>query len=171
MSRSATERWVLIIGYGNALRGDDGLGPVAAQRLAEHYGQAGVTTLAGQETGAVRILIDQQLMPELAEPISRASLVVFIDASAEDAPGQIRQVRLEPAADALVRDTHQLGPAHLLTLARLLFGQCPPALLFSVGGNSFDLSDRLTPAVEAALQVLLADVCREVDNHLGSAPF
>ena len=39
MNAARTElRWCLIIGYGNPLRGDDGLGHVAAQRLCELLG-------------------------------------------------------------------------------------------------------------------------------------
>lgn len=59
----------LIIGYGNPLRGDDGLGWHVAQRLAAVLPQH-----------RARIEVCHQLTPELAEPISRADLVIFIDA-------------------------------------------------------------------------------------------
>nr|MDQ2730551.1 hydrogenase maturation protease [Armatimonadota bacterium] len=66
----------LVIGYGNPLRRDDGLGPMAAQRLA-----------ALADPLRVQVLTPYQLSPELAEPISQARFVLFIDASEEGVPG------------------------------------------------------------------------------------
>jgi hydrogenase maturation protease len=60
----------LIIGYGCPLRGDDAFGWHAAHRLLK---------LAGNDS--VQVLATHQLTPELAEPISHADLVIFIDAS------------------------------------------------------------------------------------------
>jgi len=62
---------ILIIGWGNPLRGDDGVGWRAAELLSG--------TLAGHD---VAVRVSHQLMPELAEEISRSEFVVFIAASA-----------------------------------------------------------------------------------------
>ena len=61
----------LVIGYGNTLRADDGLGPAVAERLGSEW--------ADEDVG---VLSCQLLTPELAEPVSRAEIVVFIDAAA-----------------------------------------------------------------------------------------
>ena len=76
---------VLVIGYGNPLRGDDGIGRHAAELLA------GDPPLDGAE-----VLTSHQLVPELAEDISRASLVVLIDASLQGEPGSLSVRRIEP---------------------------------------------------------------------------
>ena len=55
----------LVIGYGNSLRGDDGAGPYAA-RLLQNM----------NDEGGWDIVACHQLTPELAETISRASLVI-----------------------------------------------------------------------------------------------
>ena len=60
----------LIIGYGNPLRGDDGVGWEVASRLA--------ATIPEE---AAHIMTVHQLTPELAESVSEAELVIFIDAS------------------------------------------------------------------------------------------
>jgi hydrogenase maturation protease len=60
----------LIIGYGNPLRGDDDVGWEAASRLA-----------AALPSEAVHILAVHQLTPELAEAVSEADLLIFVDAS------------------------------------------------------------------------------------------
>jgi Ni,Fe-hydrogenase maturation factor len=79
---------VLVIGYGNTLRSDDGVGWHAAALLA------GDRRLAGAE-----ILAVHQLTPELALDFSRASLVILIDASADDPPGTISVRPLDVAFD------------------------------------------------------------------------
>ena len=70
----------LVIGYGNTLRGDDGVGP----RVAEAIHQLALP--------GVRALVCPMLTPELADPISRAHTVIFVDA-AVDAP---KEVQLRP---------------------------------------------------------------------------
>src|SRR5262245_29107852 len=83
-SKGINVRRVLIIGYGNPLRADDGVGWQAARHLAE---------LLRDEP--IEILALHQLTPELAEPISRADLIIFIDASNEGQPGSWKCERLE----------------------------------------------------------------------------
>jgi hydrogenase maturation protease len=68
---------VLIVGYGNPLRGDDGLGWHAAEALRAALPEA-------------EILAVHQLTPELAEDASRAELVIFLDAAETGAPGEWR---------------------------------------------------------------------------------
>ena len=78
-------RHVLIIGYGNPLRTDDGLGWQAVQRLAASLKHAPVEALAVH-----------QLTPELGESIRSAGLVIFIDASHEGQPGTWTCAPVEP---------------------------------------------------------------------------
>jgi len=60
---------ILIIGCGNPLRGDDGLGWVVADCLA-----------AVLTDPAVEIVRTHQLTPEMAESFTSAKLVVIVDA-------------------------------------------------------------------------------------------
>jgi hydrogenase maturation protease len=126
---------VLIIGYGNPLRGDDGFGYRAAERIP----------------GALAV---HQLTPELMDPISQADRVLFLDASAEGIPGEIRKRRLTPDPDARAF-THHCTPESLLSGAQALYGRCPEADLITVSGANFDLSDTLSPAVQKALEDFL----------------
>lgn len=138
---------VLIIGYGNPLRADDGLGWRAAARLLD--------LIADPE---VEVLAVQQLTPELMEPVSRAGRVVFIDAAASGEPGvlQVAGVSADPGAQ---RFTHHATPGGLLAGAAALFGHAPQATLYSVPGQDFGFGERLTPAVEKALAEVVARVC------------
>jgi hydrogenase maturation protease len=76
---------VVVIGYGNTLRGDDGAGPAVAQAIADR-------ALPG-----VRSLAVPQLTPELAEIVAEANLVVFVDAALMAEDDGIRAVSVQPA--------------------------------------------------------------------------
>ena len=137
----------LIIGWGNPLRGDDGIGWRAAERLASE--------LKGQD---VEVRVSHQLMPEYAEEISRARFVVFIDAACDNSVGDIRFEKIEPDRAPSAAFSHQLSPPALLAMAERLYGSRPEACLFSVGASSFEFGERLSPEVESALPALLSEV-------------
>ena len=134
---------VLVIGYGNRLCGDDGVGQFVADRLFD-------TTDSNQ----VEIITRHQLTPELVEPISRADLVIFIDAQAGSPAGKISVTEVasqtEPAPFS-----HNMTPAALLSGACLLYGKCPDAVLYSVTAQDFHYGDQFSPPVLAALPELI----------------
>ena len=74
----------LIIGFGNTLRGDDGFGRRAAERLRDVV-----------DDPEIEILSLHQLTPELMDPVSRAERVIFLDAAAGPDPGEIAATALE----------------------------------------------------------------------------
>jgi hydrogenase maturation protease len=141
----------LIIGYGNPLRGDDGLGWRAAERLTADAHESRATVIACH-----------QLTPELAEPISRADLVIFIDAEERQPAGKLICRRIDARAAPRITFSHHLTPAALLHCARQLYGACPEAITFSVSSQSFACSEELSPGVAAVLPRLTERVCRLV---------
>ncbi|HTZ46540.1 MAG TPA: hydrogenase maturation protease [Verrucomicrobiae bacterium] len=131
---------VLVLACGNALRGDDG---VALHIASCANGVFGPETL---------VHTDQQWTPELAQPISEAETVVFLDASASMPPGEITCRELGTASSPLSSFTHQITPQALLALARDLYGSHPSrAYLLTVGGASFDLKEGLSEPVSHAI--------------------
>jgi hydrogenase maturation protease len=144
-----------IIGVGNPLLGDDGLGIVAAERLAAMDWPAGVEVLDGG-TGGLTLL----------DLFSGARAVILLDAVAMGAaPGTLRRfttedlARLPAAAPGL--SLHGGGLAEVLAIAREL-GSLPPLLLFGVEPERVELGLGLSPAVAAALEDLLVAVRGEV---------
>jgi len=126
----------LVIGYGNSLRGDDGAGPFVADQL-----------------GADAIAC-HQLTPELAEPISRARRVIFVDAHAGVPAGRISIQPIQARASAGI---HRFDPEALLAWAQQLYGHAPEAVLIGIGGETFALGEGLSPAAKrAALEALRA---------------
>jgi len=142
----------LILGYGNPLRCDDGVGWRAAWELAG--------SLSDDEAEVVGC---HQLTPELAEAVSRAEAVFFIDASHEGEPGELRCQPVEPQAET-IRFSHQLTPELLLNLSRVLYGTCPPAFVVSVCGQRFEHGQELSPVVAAnlpRLTMLVSEMMRQ----------
>ncbi len=140
-------RPVLIVGYGNPLRGDDGLGWYAVEQLAETVDQDCVT-----------ILERHQLTPELAEDISRAALVIFVDARCDGTPGDMRCEALAPGQPSSDSFSHQVDPPALLAYASKLYGARPEAVLFSVTGESFGYETQLSETARAAVPGLLSRI-------------
>ena len=141
----------LIIGYGNPLRGDDGVGWRVAAALPD---------------GAADVLTVHQLTPELAEPIGRAEAVVFVDAAAEGPAGAVRCWALEGVGSPPAsQGSHLTTPDALLSLAAALYGRRPPAHIVTIAGQSFELSETLTPAVEAAIPAALALIRQLPGRH------
>ena len=143
------ETELLVIGYGNTLRGDDGVGPRVAEAV-EALHLPGVCTL-----------ICQQLSPEHADPISRAHTVVFVDA-AVDAPKEVQLRKLEPGESSQLM-AHAADPRTLLALARDVFGHAPQAWWLTIPAVKLDFSETLTPEaqrgfVEAVKKI--QDLCR-----------
>ena len=145
-------RSVLVIGYGNSLRGDDGFGVAAAEQLRE--------TL---QTDQVRVLTCQQLTPELASEMSKVDRVIMIDAAQGDTPGLITVSKIEPESD-LTTFTHELRPSTLLACSQGLYGTCPETFLVSVTGYSFDFSDELSDTMTGIMSQVLIRVCELIDQ-------
>jgi hydrogenase maturation protease len=122
---------ILVIGYGNTLRGDDGVGPAVA------------VAVAAKQLPGVRVVTMAQLTPELAEPMARARAAVFIDARLDSAASPVSTVRLRPT-DVSPPPSHVADPRSLLALAQALFGQAPDAWLVTVAGTDFGLRETLS---------------------------
>jgi len=121
---------LLVIGYGNTLRSDDGVGPRVAEAVER------------LQLPGVRTLICQQLSPEHAEPVSRARVVVFVDA-AVDAPQEVRLRPLEPG-DTTQLMAHAADPRTMLALARDVFGHAPEAWWLTIPALDLEFGEALS---------------------------
>lgn len=133
---------ILVIACGSPIRSDDRIGPLAAEVLTSRLADL-----------PVEVLSVHQFTPELSEPISRASLAVFIDAAAQGTPGMllVQPVTAQAPTSAF---THQMSPAALLHMAEMLYGAAPPALMFTLAGENFEIGETLSNTVAQALPAL-----------------
>jgi len=135
----------LVIGYGNTLRGDDGVGPRVADAVA-----------AWRQPG-VRALAVHQLTPELAETVAQAKQVVFVDAFHDQDGEEVKLRRLEPTHSAVTLG-HVSDSCDLLGLARALYGRSPPAWCILVPGSEFQLREGLSALAARGLQAALQTI-------------
>ena len=135
---------LLVLGYGNTLRRDDGVGPKTAEAIS-------ALNLPGVEALAYPLLT-----PELAEPISQAQRVVFVDA-ATDAPNEVQLRKLAPAANSQIM-AHAANPDTLLAVARDLFGHTPEAWVLAIPVEDMSIGETLTPFAQRGLATAIEQI-------------
>jgi len=154
LTKTAAARRVLLIGYGNPGRLDDGLGPAVADAV-ERLRLPGVTVES-----------DYQLQIEDAARIAEHDVVLFCDADAA-CPPPFRFERVEPRAD-LSFTTHSVSPQALLAMAKDYFGAEAAGFLLGIRADELDgfgegLSARARDHLAAALAFLEAVLSRDRD--------
>jgi hydrogenase maturation protease len=142
---------IWIVGYGNPLRGDDGVGQEVAMALLQQKNSVGGLASA-------TITCAHQLLPEMVLDISRSRFAVFIDAAHDGRPGGSVSLQLldelrepgpcQPSGASCWED---FTPANLLALSRCLFGSAPGGAVVTVGVVAFGLGTGLSPQVQAAI--------------------
>jgi len=163
---------ILVAGFGNVLRGDDGVGVVIAAQLLSESLPAGVRVL---DVGIGGIRLVQEL---LAGGVEALLVVDAVDlgrpagAIVVQRPDVLDVSTLSPTRrrDALA-DTHLATPARALMMA-LGLGVLPPTTLI-VGVQTTDtetaregLSETTTRAIPSALR----QVRRLIEEHAGPTP-
>jgi hydrogenase maturation protease len=146
---------VLVVGFGNTLRGDDGVGWHVAEGVADD-----------ERLGGVRVLTRHQLGPELAADVAGARLVVVVDARVGDGPpGTVRTewLRRMPRPNDRTAQWHHVDMGEILDLADRLYAARPPVAIVSVDAGRVDPGDTLSPAVAAAVPDAVAAVVRIVE--------
>jgi hydrogenase maturation protease len=146
---------VLIVGYGNPDREDDGVAWRILSSLATRLGQPepsqDVDNLhhLGETPDLLCVL---QLDPDMAEVISDYDRVCFVDAHTGAYEEAIRFQRIEGEFQSSPF-THHMTPETCLVLAQTLFGQAPRAVVVSVRGYQFGFSHRLSTETATLAEV------------------
>jgi hydrogenase maturation protease len=125
---------ILVIGYGNTLRGDDGIGYQVAETVAEW------------QLPQVRSIAVHQLLPELAADIAEVEIVVFVDAVvAIDFPAPNIIIAPLVAGEDATFSTHIITPQLLLGMTQKLYRATPVAYLLTIPAIDFTLGTTLSP--------------------------
>lgn len=134
----AVDAPVLVLGYGNPGRQDDGLGCAAAAAIAG-LGLAGVRTNA-----KVQLAIDD------AYDASKCAAVIFVDASkSAAAPFSVEPV--VPSSEQTFFASHDVRPEFILGLCRRVYGCSPDARVIGIRGYAFGFNEGLTAPARANL--------------------
>lgn len=153
----------LVIGIGNASRGDDALGPALIAAL--------------EAAGCPAELMDvYQLQPEHALDLAHRPAVLIVDAVDASrpelaGPDGVLLARLQPGRDASW-SSHALSPAALLQLCIDLhpgaLQAAPPVWLLGIAAEHFDLGAGLSDAAQQHLRRALDLAVQWCESHTGS---
>jgi hydrogenase maturation protease len=147
---------ILIIGYGNTLRRDDGAGPTLAHMV-----------LAYESYKDINIIESRQLTPELAEEVAAPDVTAVIFMDSRVVTGQIdgscgtAEVELS-RIDSMVATpsfSHYCDPPSVMAYTELLCGRKPPAWLVSVPGVDFTHGEGFSDLTLRSLPVARDKVC------------
>lgn len=138
---------ILVCGFGNLYRRDDGVGRAVVNRVREQLGRAPLSHLDdgfNELEQSVDTVVLHQLVPELAELVADYDLVVFVDAHVADLSKLLREERITPAYRSTSFVSHQTHPATVLELAEKMYGCAPQAVMLSLPGYDFDFGEGLS---------------------------
>ena len=142
---------VVVICIGSPVRGDDGVGGAVASEL--------ISRRCFSATESLDVVVAHQLTPELALPLSRASVAIFVDAAADLPPGKVECRRVtaggRPASHSLC---HYQSIDNVLAFASHLFGSVPESWTITIGGAQWGYGTELSPPVRAAVSKVLHDI-------------
>lgn len=138
---------LLVLAIGNPSRGDDALGPMFLERLAELKEQR-------DDWRNIELLTDFQLQIEHAADLENRALALFVDASVSG-PAPYQFTHLQPIRDASYT-SHALSPAAVLYVYQQInHAPSPPAFQLAIRGESFELGEPLSMAAETHLAAAL----------------
>ncbi len=130
---------LVVFGWGNDARGDDGLGPLLLGRVAS-AGWPDVTTIE-----------DFQLQIEHALDLDGADAALFLDAG-KDVPAPFTFIEIAPKRDA-AHTTHALSPEALLDIYTHSLRRTPPySVVLCIRGERFELGEGLSAEASARLE-------------------
>ena len=125
---------ILVYGYGNPGRQDDGLGVELVTRLE--------AWAVDRQLAGVEFENNYQLNIEDAEAISHQDVVIFVDASQEDLDDFcLSEV---DGQGKLSFTTHAASPGYIFKLCQTLFEKAPRVLLLHIKGYEWEFQEGLS---------------------------
>lgn len=147
---------IMVMGVGNILLSDEGLGVRFLEELAKKPLPENVELLEGGTAGI-----------ELVHLIKEVDFLIIVDSiNAKSEPGSL--FRFQPGDLQIFPEEyevsfHQVGILEVLTLANVL-GQAPETLIFGVQPKLLEWGMGISPEIEALFPRLAEIVCNEIDT-------
>ena len=147
---------ILVLGYGNPGRQDDGLGPAVAAGI-EQLGWPNLTAFD-----------NYQLNIEDAMDVAEHDVVWFVDA-AKTGPSPYAVHEVAPAS-SIEFTSHLVRPEAILAIAHQCYGKLPQAFMLAIRGYEFAFIEALTPGATANLREALAMLTDRIRASQVAAP-
>jgi hydrogenase maturation protease len=171
----------LLIGIGNPLRGDDGVGPWLVESWRQRRAAQEAPGDQGRGTRAdVQVTLVDQLLPELAAELATVDRVLFVDAWQAPlgaapqllvlaSPGGLAGRAGEASPLSSWAPSHRLRPTELLALTQHLFGRAPHAGALLIPAHRFAATDpEAAPGCfSSELRRQLSVACHSLEQWLG----
>lgn len=168
------ERNILIIGYGNVDRQDDGAAWHVLYRLAERLQlplpdsldegfpppDTALTTTPGAPPDLLYVL---QISPELSETLAHYARACFVDAHTENNPQEISVIPLHPGFQTSPL-THHMTPETCLGIAQSMYGAAPGSILVSIRGYEFGFSQGLSERTSSLADKAVEEIIQWVEE-------
>jgi hydrogenase maturation protease len=148
---------ILILGYGNPLRGDDALGPQVAEELAARF----------EADDRITVQTIHQLTLDLAETLANFSLILLVDVRNAEPVGEIFTQKIQPSQNLPQPFSHYLDPAELLGVCQILYNALPEMILTGVNATNFEVGTPISTAVRASYPQLIAHIISVLAGVLG----
>lgn len=151
---------ISIIGIGNTLRADDGVGVRVAEELSSRDLGAGVDVVSGELAGML-----------LAPYFINSDHVIVVDAvDAQDTPGSVFMFRAEDGLPKLRSNTsHGMGVGELVRVARLS-GSKAEIMIYAIQvADVRPMAEGLSPEVAGAIPDVIAMIEAQVAGLQASA--
>lgn len=132
---------ILVYGYGNPGRQDDGLGIRLAEELQKWSN--------GQHLVNIQTDMNYQLNLEDAANIGSYDLIIFADATREEIP----EFKIDPIIPSEKSEftMHAVSPAYILYLCKHMFDNEPEAYLLHIRGYQWEFMEDMTDRAKANL--------------------
>lgn len=136
---------LLLIGYGNPDREDDGVAWHILRALTQKLGLPAPNSYEEEfpQNEKIDFSFHLQLTPEMAEDIAGYEYVCFVDAHTGNIPEEVRLIGVESDFQRSPF-THHLTPQSLISICKSLYSIKPEAALLSVRGYRFLFSRQLS---------------------------
>ncbi len=150
---------ILLYGYGNPGRQDDGLGIAFVQQMEKWVNDNGLKGYSFEN--------NYQLNIEDADEVSDKDLVIFADASQEEIE-DFYVSKVDKSTKATFT-THAASPGYIMNLCEELFNKKPFTLLVHLKGYEWEFAEGLTEKAQENMKKALAyfqEVLIEPENIL-----
>lgn len=150
---------LLIIGYGNPDREDDGVAWHILRALTIKLGLTAPESYEDEfpEFAQIAFAFYLQLTPEIAEEIAAYDYICFVDAHTGSIPESVRLIDVESDFQRSPF-THHLTPQSLISICETIYQHKPEAALLSVLGHRFlftrQLSEETKTLVPQAVELI-----------------
>jgi hydrogenase maturation protease len=143
---------IVVIGFGDPLRGDDAVG----HKIAERILQWGLPE--------VRVIATPRLTAELSEALGRAHLAIFVHATPPSRRDEVAACALDPCPSKIT-SSHVEDPCVLLSITHATYGRYPYAWCIGVPAVNFDFGQNLSPEAEHGIGVALERINHMIEEN------